>query len=349
MKDVFIFHDISVKDALKKLDLCAAKVLLVVDAEKRLLGALSDGDIRRHLLKGGGLETTISEIYNTKPVVSYTEDKEIIKKLLLEKVIDLLPIIDTNNKVINVVGWEDVFSEKKRQNHNGRQLNIPAVIMAGGRGTRLKPFTNVLPKPLIPIGEKTVLELLIDNLFQFGIKDYYFTVNFRGEMIKAYFDSIPKFYSVSYIWEKEFYGTAGSLALIPDLNTTFIVSNCDIIVKADYIDIFQFHKKNKAFLTVVSSIQHHSIPYGVIEYNEGGIVTRIKEKPEFSFPINTGVYFLEPETLRYIPENTVFHMTHLIEALIKDKKKVITYFVNEKDYIDIGQWEEYKENVALLS
>ncbi len=347
VKDIFIGKEITVKDALKKLDLVASKVLLVIDSSKKLLGTLSDGDIRRHLLQGGSLEDPIQGIYNTSPKYASDNEPKTLRQILLKYKIDLIPYLDSSGHVIDAYNWEDVFDTPQKEN-SSILSKVPIVIMAGGKGTRMQPFTSVLPKPLIPIGEKTILELLIDNFSDFGARDFYFTVNYRGEMIKAFFDSIEKQYSIQYIWEKEFAGTAGSLSLIESMDSTFLVSNCDIIVKANYEDIYNFHKESEAALTVVSSIQHHTVPYGVIDYADGGVVTGIREKPEFSFPINTGVYILEPEALNYIPPNKVFHMTHLMEALIADGKKVVTYIVNEKDYIDIGQWEEYRKAISLM-
>jgi dTDP-glucose pyrophosphorylase len=347
MKNLFLGTDATVKEALKTLDHFASKVLLVVDNSNKLLGTLTDGDIRRHLLKGGSLQDPIQGIYNTQPKYAEDADPETLRKILLKFKIDLVPVLDSAGRVTDAYSWEDVFETPKHKQSTVLQ-DVPTVIMAGGKGTRMQPFTSVLPKPLIPIGDKTILELLMDNFAEYGVRDFFFTVNYRGEMIKAYFDSIEKKYSIHYVWEKEFAGTAGSLSLIESMDRTFLVSNCDIIVKANYEDIYNFHKENRAALTVVSSIQHHTVPYGVIDYSDGGVVTAIREKPEFSFPINTGVYLLEPEVLAYIPANQVFHMTHLMEALIDDGKKVLTYLVNEKDYIDIGQWEEYRKALTII-
>ena len=348
MKDIFITAEATVKEALKKLDLVASKVLLVVDPDNKLLGTLSDGDIRRKLLDGGSLEDFIESSYNSNPKYAENTDSAVIRELLLKYKIDLIPVIDAAGCVVDAFNWEDVFESPKETIKSSALKNVSAVIMAGGKGTRMQPFTTVLPKPLIPVGDKTILEHVMENFAKFGACDFYFTVNYRGEMIKAYFDSIENEYSIKYVWEKEFSGTAGSLSLVEPLDRTFIVSNCDIIVKANYEDIYNFHKESKAVLTVVSSIQHHTVPYGVIDYTDGGVVSGIREKPEFSFPINTGVYILEPEALEYIPSNQMFHMTHLMEALIADEKKVVTYIVNEKDYIDIGQWEEYRKALSLM-
>jgi NDP-sugar pyrophosphorylase family protein len=246
--------------------------------------------------------------------------------------------------------WEDFFYGNGDGVKKAKpELEIPVVIMAGGKGNRLAPFTHVLPKPLIPVGEKTILELIIDEFRKFGITRYYFTLNFRGEMIRAYFDGVEKEYTVSYVWEEDFYGTAGSLKLLEEkISPTFIVSNCDIILKAEYEKVLSFHRETEADLTVLSSIQHHKIPYGVIEFSNGGKVTGIREKPEYTFPINTGVYVVNKECLEYIPEKKVFNMTDLIEVLIADGRKVFTYPVNEKDYTDIGQWEEYRKTLDLI-
>jgi len=348
MKDIFIDPTATVKIALKKLDAAASKVLLVVKENHILIGAISDGDIRRHLLNNGSLDDLITSVYNQDPISIQHNDQEVVKKTLLENKIDLVPVTDDKGKVIEIYSWEDVFFRKPEKKQGSAILDLPVVVMAGGKGTRMQPFTTVLPKPLIPIGDKTILETLIDNFREYGIDKFYFTLNYRGEMIKAYFDSIQIDYYIEYVWEKEFNGTAGSLSLIPEIKNTFMVSNCDIIVRADYADIYNFHRSSDAALTVISSIQHHTIPYGVIEYAEGGVVKDITEKPEYSFPINTGVYILEPKVIEFIPKNTIFHMTDLIKALIKNGNKVVTYFVNENDYIDIGQWEEYREALRRL-
>jgi NDP-sugar pyrophosphorylase family protein len=211
--------------------------------------------------------------------------------------------------------------------------------MAGGKGTRMAPFTNVLPKPLIPIGDKTILEHIMEEFSKNGISYFYFTLNYRGQMIRSYFDGSEHTYNIKYIWEKEFLGTAGSLKLLgQDSPEQFFVSNCDIIVKADYYDIWSFHNQSGSWLTIISAVQHNTIPYGVIHFEEGGKVKRIEEKPEYSYTINTGVYLLDRRCLEYIPENEVFHMN-----------PVYTYPINEGEYIDIGQWEEYRNAMDRLN
>jgi dTDP-glucose pyrophosphorylase len=352
MCDELIIHpEESVRKALSQLNATAQKLLMVCDKGKILKGVLSDGDIRRALLEGITLDSSIEKVYNRHPVTveegAYSNDE--VKKTFLERRIDIVPVVDAEGKIAAVLRWEDWLNIKRPSSKAYQALDVPVVIMAGGKGSRMAPFTTILPKPLIPIGEKSILELIIDNFRLFGIKDFYFTINYRGEMIKAYFDGLEKDYSITYIKEEKYLGTAGSLAYIkskaPD---TFIVSNCDIIVKADFAEVMEFHRKSGSLLTFISSMQHHQIPYGVVDFKAGGEVIGIREKPEFTFPINTGVYILEAKCLDYIPEGEVFHMTNLIDALMADGKKVSTYPINEKEYIDIGQWEEYRKAVTML-
>jgi len=345
-KKLTILTTASIKDALKQLDRTAMKTLFIVDESDHLLGTITDGDIRRSLLNCGTLNDPIKKIYKTNSfsvkIGDYNE--EVVRKKMLEGPIFCVPVLDTSKKIVDCIFWDkEVAVPNKNQNC---LLNIPIVIMAGGKGTRLLPFTHVLPKPLIPIGEKTILEIILDEFEAFGASKYYFTINYRGEMIQAYFKGIEKQYDIEYLWEKNFNGTAGSLILLPeDIPDTLIVSNCDIIVKADYSDVIKFHREKEADLTILSSIQHHQIPYGVVKYGEQCVVKRITEKPEYSMPINTGVYIIDKKCLSLIKRDCVFHMTHLIDSLIENSKNVYTYIVNENDYIDIGQWEEYHKAV----
>lgn len=343
----FISAESSIKEAMKQMDLAAEKILIIVDSESHLLGTLTDGDIRRFILKNGGIKGHIKECYNKNPIVfSDAEDRTDVKRIMIQKKIEAIPVVDRDNRVIDLLIWSHLF--------NGNQLPVaqidcPVVIMAGGKGERLDPFTRILPKPLIPIGEKPILELIMDNFNQFGVKDFYLTVNYKGEMIKSYFDHVKLKYNLIYIREKEFLGTAGSLKLLPkNFPSTFILSNCDILVHADYADLLKFHKENKNDLTMIGSIQRHIIPYGVIEFSNYGTVEKITEKPEYDFTINAGIYVIEKEILTHIPENTMFHATHLINKLIENGNKIGVYPVSEKSYVDIGQWEEYQKNVKTF-
>ncbi|AEJ18674.1 sugar phosphate nucleotidyltransferase [Gracilinema caldarium] len=350
-KVIIIKESARIKDALKLIDSNSEGLLFVVDNKNKLIGALSDGDIRRALISGKSLVDTIDDIYNKNPFYIFNDEynEEYVKEVMVKNRYEVVPIINSSFFIEAYVTWDDLLStdEYKKQ---WKKLNIPVVIMAGGKGTRMAPFTNVLPKPLIPIGNKTILELIIQEFLKHNILLYYFTINYKGEMIRAYFEGIEKNYEIKYLKEDDFYGTAGSLKLLPsELKGPIIVSNCDIMVKADYADVIKFHTETNASLTILSSIQHHTIPYGVIKYKEGGIVTEIEEKPEYSMCVNTGVYVVNAECLSLIPDKKVFHMTDLIEVLMKNGKKVVAYPINENEFIDIGQWDEYRKVVQKIS
>ncbi len=352
IQEVLVPRDITIKEALKRLGKTARKVLLVVDREDKLIGTITDGDARKFLLKGIGLESKIEGVFNDNPKYIYQGEESSANNLLIKNRIQLLPVVNEARQVVNFITLYDIVSDSD-QHHSTRdekhsaekkQLDVPVVIMAGGKGTRLAPFTKILPKPLIPIGEKPMLEIVIDEFRTFGVKDFFLTLNYKGELIESYFNGNIRDYRLEYLWEDEYLGTAGSLKLLGGVSDhdTFIVSNCDIIVKADFCEVLNFHHEENAALTVLSSIQHYKIPYGVVSFSKGGYVTEIVEKPEYSFTVNTGVYLINKDILKYIPEKSHLDMPELINILLSKKKKVITYPVNEKEYIDIGQWKEYK-------
>ncbi len=341
----------TIKESMKKLDLGITKVLLVIDDQEHLKGTLTDGDVRRHLLKGSSIENNIHDVFNRTPITLKAKHftMDIARILTIENKIDLLPILDDDNKIVDFLNRGDLFNESNMIKKQEGKIDVPVVIMAGGKGTRMEPFTKILPKPLIPIGDTPIVEVILDAFAAQGSTEHYLTINFRGEMIEAYFNHTPKDYHIEYIREKDFLGTAGCLTLLKDrINGTFIVSNCDVIVKANYHDVICHHREQNAILTVLSSIQHYKIPYGIVHFKEGGLVTDIQEKPEYSFTINTGIYVLEHEALDWIPEGEMFHMTDLMDRLIKAGKTVVTYPVNENEYVDIGQWEEYKKAMDKL-
>lgn len=349
--DIYISPEIEIKEALRKLDMSARKVLLVVDGERRLLGALTDGDIRRSILAGKDLKESISGIYNHKPryisVDDFSFDK--IKSIMLAHRVELLPVVEEDMTVADYITWDKVFAERKEEEGTDELKNCPLVVMAGGKGTRLEPFTKILPKPLIPIGEKPIIQVIVDKFAERGASKFFFVVNYKGEMIQSYFHHLAEQYDIEYLWEKDFFGTAGGLKMMAEhVDGDFFVSNCDVIIKAKYEHILKLHRENDAVLTVVSAIQHYRIPYGVVQFKKGGDVTGIEEKPEFTFTVNTGLYVLSRRALDYIKDNEYLDMTTLIDRIIQSGQRVFTYPVNENEYIDIGQWEEYKKSVGKL-
>lgn len=352
-KNIFIHPTANLKEALKKLNETAEKTLIVVDENKRLLGTLTDGDVRRYIIRTGSLKGKVKDFYNKNPIFIREEEiksKEELKRKFLENKIEVIPIVNREHVISDYITWTEVFSEKEIKRPPKELNNIPVVIMAGGKGTRLQPFTHILPKPLIPIENKPVIEHIIENFKNYGVKKFFLTVNYKGEMIKAYFDGIEKDYEIEYIWEPDFLGTVGSLKLLEGkLKGDFIVSNSDILIKANLYSAFKFHKDNNSVFTSITAIKHYKIPYGIVNIRNGGTIENIEEKPEYIFQINTGVYIINDKALKYIPNNKCFHMPELMNKLIENKEKVLAYPISESDYIDIGQWEEYKEALKKLS
>lgn len=349
MKNITIHPQATIKEAMEALDKTAEKVLLVVDDGQALMGTLTDGDIRRHILKGHNLSGTIRDAFHPSPIFILQEDfdQDKIKVVFLKNKIDLIPILDQNRKVVDFITWEKAFGNNRKSEN--QELDVPVVIMAGGKGTRLEPFTRVLPKPLIPVGGKPVIDNIIDRFRVYGISEFYLTIHYMSKIMRAYFEEKEPDYSVGIAEEDEPRGTAGSLKLLADkLNRPFFVSNCDILIETDYADLYRFHLQNKYDITLVASAKQFNIPYGICELNGGGSLERIREKPEYNFLVNAGMYVLNPAVLELIPDNQLFHITHLIDKIKKNGGQVGVYPVSEKAWIDVGQWAEYRKALKII-
>jgi dTDP-glucose pyrophosphorylase len=328
--------------AMKQMDETDYK-LLIVCKENTFKSLLSIGDIQRALIKGTALETPVENILRKNVTVCYSSDtEEKIKEQMLKFRTEFMPILNPGGELEKIIFWEEVFQETHTPYLN--PLDVPVVIMAGGKGSRLKPLTNIIPKPLIPIGEKPIIEVIVDRFVKMGCKKFYFSVNYKGEMIRAYFDNIPhKNYSVDYFTETKPLGTAGGLSLLnkTEIRTAFFVSNCDVLIEQDYHEIYNYHKTNKNELTIVGALKNYSIPYGTLDFDTHGVLKSIKEKPELNFWVNTGMYILEPGLLEEIPGDVFYHITDLIEMLRSKNRKVGVFPISEGSWIDIGEWKEY--------
>jgi len=342
--NIIVPPNIPIKAALKKMDEMGEKTLFVADRQTRLLGAVTDGDIRRWILKGASLNRDLSCVMNPRPL-AFTENysKDEARNSMVSLGIECIPIVDEQKRILSVIRWHDLFDKQFRKK---KSLGLPVVIMAGGSGSRLSPFTNILPKPLIPIGEKPIIELIMDRFMFFGCKDIYLSVHYRSNILKAYFKDNVHNYNIKYVDEEKPLGTIGSLHMLRDkIKTTFILSNCDILIDADYSDIVQAHRDSKNDITLIVSLKHYTIPYGICEIKNGGMLKNIQEKPEYDFLVNTGSYILEPSVLKDIPVNKCYHATDLINSYIKKKKRLGVYPVSDKSWLDVGQWEEYQKSL----
>ncbi len=349
MKNIIISIDKKLIDAIRLMDDNDGKLLIVTGENRLFVSILSIGDVQRYLIKHQTLDVTINHALRKNiKIASPSDSLEEIKKQMIQFRMEFIPIVNDKKEIENVIFWKDIIDEKVNQPH--KKIDCPVVIMAGGKGTRLKPITNIIPKPLIPIGEKTISELIIDNFQNVGCSDFYMSVNYKADMIKDYFNSLSdKEYAIDFFIEDKPLGTAGSLHLIKDkIKTTFFVSNCDILIDQDYSDIYEFHKSNAYDLTLVSALKDYNIPYGILEVGENGLLKKLKEKPNMTYQVNAGLYVLEPHLLELIPKDTFFHITHLMETIKENGGKVGVFPVSEKSWSDIGEWKQYNETVKKL-
>ena len=351
LNDILINETSSIKDALRVLDSTAERALLVVDGQNKLLGTVTDGDIRRYILSGKSINDSsdIRTVYNKEPIYIRRDEfsLELAKDKLINNKIELLPVLDKEDRVMDFTTWAQLFSSARKKTSQIKDL--PVVIMAGGKGTRLDPFTRILPKPLIPIGEKAIIDIIMEKFSDYGINEFYISINHKAKMIKAYFEEMNGRYTIHYIEEERPLGTAGSLRFLREkVKDSLLVSNCDIIIDCDYSEIVRFHKENDYDITIVSSLKHFVIPYGICEIAKDGLLTDIIEKPEYNFLVSTGMCILKKDVLEVIPTEKKFHITELIDTVKNNKGKVGVFPISESSWIDIGQWEEYHKSIRSL-
>lgn len=329
----------TVVEAMQKIDLNTKGILFIVEPENHLVGVITDGDIRRWLIKTGNLKEQVQKIMNRSPRLINRKDVLKAQEYMRKYVITALPVVTADGNVTDIVFKEQDKDWKKKENYALK--DIPVVIMAGGKGTRLYPYTKILPKPLIPIGDIPIMERIINRFQEFGAVNFYATVNYRKSMIKSYFSENGKEYKLNYVEEDKPLGTAGSLRLIGEIgDDPFIVTNCDILINADYGDIYTYHKKAGNELTIVTALKNIVVPYGVVHSSENGAVISMDEKPRLSYFVNTGMYILNPGLIEDIPDDTFFHMTDLSEKLLKEGRKVGMYPISEDSFLDMGEFEE---------
>lgn len=335
--DFSIGEEATMLHAMDQLDKVAKKVLFVV-REGQFIAAITDGDIRRWILKKGNLDAKVKDVANYSPKYLHEEDKAKAKDYMKIHSVEALPILNEKKNIVSIVFLNDEEVQQKRN------LEAPIVIMAGGLGTRLYPYTKILPKPLIPIGEIPVVEHIINRFHRYGSNTFYLVVNHKKNMIKAYFNEIEKAYTIEYADEDKPLGTGGGLSLLKDrIDSTFILSNCDILIEEDYEKIYRYHKKEQNLITMVCSLKKIRIPYGVVEISEHGEIESMKEKPELSFFTNTGMYVVEPRIIQELENDQPISFPDIIDYYKSKGGKIGIYPISENCWSDMGQLEEIEE------
>ena len=336
-------EELTLVEAMQKIDSNSRGILYIADKDNRLLGAVTDGDIRRWIIKTGRLTGTAGEMMNRNPKYCFINEEDFCEGRMTKYDIPSVPVINESRQIVRIAFRKE--KQKCLAKADEKALaNIPIIVMAGGKGSRLYPYTKILPKPLIPIGDVPILERILNRFYQYGAETFFLTVNYKKEMIKSYFAEAALPYRIHYIEENKPLGTAGSIRLIQEKFVhPVIVTNCDILIQADYQKIMEYHVSCGNHMTIISALKNISIPYGVLHLKEEGLITSLQEKPQLSCFVNTGMYIINPEYLKWIPENSIFHMTDLAERMISKKKQVGMYPVSEQAFLDMGEFEEMRK------
>lgn len=334
-RDHLILSGASIKSALIQLDLLARDaIMFVVNEQDQLVGSLTDGDVRRGLIKGLSIEQSVDEIIQPNPKFLRKGEADIERVIAYrEGSFRILPILDNDDKIVNVINFRETKS----------YLPVDAVIMAGGRGQRLKPLTDTTPKPLLKVGDKPIMEHNLDRLALYGIDDFWVSVKYLGEQIENHFgDGGDRNVNIQYVWEDVPLGTIGAVSKINNfLHDYVLITNSDVLTNLDYEHFFLDFLKQDADFSVVTIPYHVDIPYAVLETNNG-VIHNFKEKPTYTYYSNGGIYLMKKEILKHIPSNSFFNTTDLMELIIKEKYKVVSYPLVGY-WLDVGKHEDFKK------
>lgn len=334
-KSIAITATSNMRHVLSIIDESAMQIALVVDDGCHLLGTITDGDVRRALLRGDSLDTPVNQFMNANPITGLVdEDPESWQRAMQRHTLQHLPLLDANG-CIQELARREIPEEPQRDN--------PIILMAGGMGTRLRPLTNRQPKPLLKIGDKPILETIIENFSAQGFHNFHICINYQGEKIKQFCGNGNKWgVNIEYVEEEKRLGTAGALSLLkqsPDM--PFFVMNGDLLTKVDFVRLIGFHNKQNNLATMCVREYRYQIPYGVVKLDQHKVIN-LKEKPVQYYYVNAGVYLLEPAVLKQIPENEYYDMTQLFEKLIQDNLQVGSFPLREY-WMDVGRLEDFEQ------
>ena len=341
LSQVQVPPDRSIMHALEQMDRAAQQILLVTNENGVLLGTVTDGDVRRALLDGINLREPITRIMNRHPkVLPSGISLEVARKLMVECSIRHVPLVDEQGRLVDLIRWNDLFLSKVE----ARPESV--VIMAGGKGTRLDPFTKILPKPMIPLRDKPIIEVIMERFNRQGFNEFILCLGYKAEIIRLYFNGNGRPYKVDFVQEEEPLGTAGALSLLTGrFDDAFLLTNCDIIVEMDYAQLIEYHREGRYALTIVGALKEFVVPYGVMHTENDRFW--IEEKPNFHFLVNTGLYVLEPAVQQLIEKGKPVDMPDLIAAA-QSRGFRIGIYPHHGRWFDVGQWEEYQQTLRLF-
>lgn len=337
IKEYIINEECTILEALNAINSNGRGIAYVCEGTV-LKAAITDGNVRRHILNNGDLNAPVSSVANYSPLFIQRRDDVDHVEFMKQHKISSVPILNSKKEIITIKFLNSCPI------HTSSKLKVPVVIMAGGKGTRLKPITEVLPKPLIPISDKTITEIIMDKFKEFGCNDFNMIVNYKREMIKAFFNEAQGEYNVEFTDEEEFLGTGGGLKFLEGkYDSSFFMTNCDILIDEDYGEILKQHEDDDRILTMVCAMKTVTVPYGTVELDSNGRIESMVEKPTMAYKVNTGFYVINPRFFDYIPENTFIHITDVIEKCIEAGEKVGVYPIAETSWSDMGQFSELEK------
>ena len=337
-RKMFIDENMTIEDAMRVIDQGRSKTAFLV-SNGVLKGSLTDGDIRRHLLKKGSLTESVCEIVNYCPKFFKENSNISYQKYMIENDLSAIPIVDEKMKIIRI---ERLKSREKPVQKI--EENVPVIIMAGGLGTRLRPYTEIIPKPLIPIGSKTILERIFDKFEDYGCNKKCVILNYKKNLIKAYFKENNEYRDLYFIEEPFFLGTAGGIKYIKGIcKNDFFMTNCDVVVDADYYYIWEEHKKNDNIITMILANIEYCVPYGTVEISDSGNVICLREKPRVEYKVNTGMYVCNIRLLNYINDFEKIDMPDLIERCLNAGERIGQVTIDGKDWYDMGQLNQLEK------
>lgn len=334
---------VTVSGAMQKINQNGYGILFLADRCGKLLGSITDGDIRRHLLAGGKMEALAISAANRHPKAA--KALEAAKSLYNQRSLVAIPIISEAGVIVDLYLGESGAPAARQHN----PIHCPVVINAGGKGMRLDPFTRVLPKPLIPVGELPIIELIMKEYKSYSCNDFHIIVNYKKDLMKAYFADREQDYTITWYDEEKPLGTGGGLSLLRGkIRDTFFFANCDALLTENYEDMMNFHRKNGNVITMICAYKTINVPYGVVETGINGAIREFREKPLMSFLTNTGIYIVEPEVIDDIEDGVAIGFPDIVEKERQKGKRVAAFPVSENTWMDMGQLPELAKMRAKL-
>ncbi|SEQ16801.1 Nucleotidyl transferase [Lachnospiraceae bacterium NE2001] len=325
--------DVTIVEAMRIINENGKGIMFLVNDAMAIDGCITDGDIRRFLLSGGGLDDYALNASNIHPVIAHSIIEA--KELYHDRKFVVIPVVDEHEKLYCLYDGDGINNKVRKA------LNIPVVINAGGKGTRLDPYTRVLPKPLIPVGDIPIIELIMKEYESYRCDDFHIIVNYKKSLMKAYFADNENDYNITWYDESKSLGTGGGLTLLKGkIDSTFFFANCDALLTANYESMLKFHKENNNVITMICAYKNISIPYGVIEMGPNGSINKMKEKPQLTFLTNAGIYIVEPEVLDDMEDDVPIGFPDVVEIQRKKGRKVAVFPVGENEWMDMGQIPE---------